>query len=48
MDSLGEYPPFQPIKKYAFEQGKDFLQILRAGAILLRDFYLKEHPEIKD
>jgi hypothetical protein len=46
MDSLTEYDPFAPIKTYAFNNGKDFGQILRAGAILLRDYYLEKHPEI--
>lgn len=48
MDDLTEYPAFQPIKKYAFEKGIDFTQILRAGAILLRDYYFEVHPEITD
>ncbi|OGI86001.1 hypothetical protein A3A05_02730 [Candidatus Nomurabacteria bacterium RIFCSPLOWO2_01_FULL_41_12] len=48
LDELTEYPAFQPIKKYAFEHGNDVTQILRAGAILLRDYYLKKHPEITD
>ena len=47
MDELGEYPAFQPIKTYAFKSGNDFLQILRAGSILLRDYYFVRHPEIQ-
>jgi len=46
MDSLGDYSEFQSIKPYAFKNGIDFLQILRAGSILLRDYYLSKHPEI--
>jgi hypothetical protein len=46
MDNLREYPAFTPIKSYAYNTGKDFGQILRAGAILLRDYYLSIHPEI--
>lgn len=46
MDSLASYQPFKPIEKYAFEHGKDLNQILRAGAILLRDYYIKKHPEV--
>lgn len=46
MDNLKEYPAFEPVKTYAFNTGKDFGQILRAGAIPLRDFYLAHHPEI--
>lgn len=46
MDELLEYETFQPIKTYAFQNGKDFGQILRAGAIPLRDYYLEKHPEI--
>jgi hypothetical protein len=46
MDSLASYQPFKPIEKYAFEHGKDLNQILRAGAILLRDYYITKHPEI--
>ena len=48
MDDLKEYSAFTSIKAYAYESGKDFGQILRAGAILLRDYYLTIHPEIKD
>lgn len=47
MDSLTDYQPFAPIKIYAFEKGQDFRQILRAGAILLRDYYFSIHKEIK-
>lgn len=46
MDSLTEYEPFQPIKQYAFEKGQDLAQILRAGAIMLRDYYFEKHPEV--
>ncbi len=48
MDSLTEYPSFSPLKTFAFNNGVDFPQILRAGAILLRDYYLSKHPEIKE
>lgn len=48
MDSLVDYDPFAPIKTYAFSHGIDFGQILRAGAIPLRDYYLGRHPEIKE
>ena len=47
MDDLVDYPPFVPIKEYAFKFGKDVGQILRAGAILLRDYYLYIHQEIE-
>lgn len=47
MDSLQNYPPFEPLKSYAYNNGQDFGQILRAGAILLRDYYLSIHPEIR-
>ena len=46
MDELTEYKAFESIKTYAFQNGKDYGQILRAGAILLRDYYLTKHPEI--
>lgn len=46
MDELNDYIAFQPMKTYAFEHGKDYGQILRAGAILLRDYYLDLHKEI--
>lgn len=46
MDSLQNYPAFEPLKSYAYNNGQDFGQILRAGAILLRDYYLSIHPEI--
>lgn len=48
MDGLTEYAPFELIKKYAFEHGADLGQILRAGALLLRDYYFTKHPEIVD
>jgi hypothetical protein len=48
MDSLDGYEPFKQVETYAFEHGKDLNQILRAGAILLRDYYFKKHPEIID
>lgn len=48
MDNLREYPSFSSIKTYAFNNGKDFGQILRAGSILLRDYYLQIHPEIQN
>lgn len=47
MDELTEYPPFESIKTYAFKNGQDLGQILRAGSILLRDYYLQIHSEIK-
>jgi uncharacterized protein YihD (DUF1040 family) len=46
MDGLDNYEPFAPIKEYAFKTGSDFKQILRAGAIMMRDYYLTKHPEI--
>jgi len=50
MDDLSrkDYESFLPIKTYAFEKGEDYAQILRAGSILLRDYYLQIHPEITD
>ncbi len=48
MDSLAGYEPFKRVEKYAFDHGKDLNQILRAGAILLRDYYFEKHPEIVD
>ncbi len=50
MDDLSrkDYQPFLPVKSYAFKTGSDYSQILRAGSILLRDYYLEKHPEIKD
>ncbi|MDE0243293.1 MAG: hypothetical protein OYG31_01085 [Candidatus Kaiserbacteria bacterium] len=43
MNGLTEYKPFAPIKDYAYDQGKDFQQILRAGGILLRDTYIEKN-----
>jgi hypothetical protein len=48
MDELTKYSAFQPLKTYAFKNGKDYQQILRAGAILLRDYYLEKHPKINE
>ena len=47
MDNLTNYKPFMHIKEYAFENGKDFQQILRAGAILVRDYYIKNVMELQ-
>ena len=46
MDGLVDYAPFSSIKIYAFSNGIDFSQILRAGAIPLRDYYFEKHLEI--
>jgi uncharacterized protein YihD (DUF1040 family) len=48
MDNLAGYEPFKRVEKYAFDHGKDLNQILRAGAIMLRDYYFKKHPELVD
>jgi uncharacterized protein YihD (DUF1040 family) len=48
MDNLAGYEPFKRVEKYAFDNGKDLNQILRAGAILLRDYYFEKHSEIVD
>ena len=40
------YAPFLPLKKYAYENGKSYAKILKGGAILLRDFYLKLNSDI--
>ena len=45
--SRKEFSHFLPIKTYAYEKGEDYTQILRAGSILLRDYYLEKHPEIE-
>ena len=37
---------FEPIKDWAYKNGKDFDQILRLGSIPLRDYYFEKHPEI--
>lgn len=42
MDSLTKYEKFKHIKEYAFDHGKDFQQILRAGSIPLRDLYIEK------
>jgi len=47
MSELIDYQPFQFIKTNAFNKGFDYAQILRAGAILLRDYYFEKHPEIQ-
>ena len=48
LDDLTDYAPFKPVAKYAFDHGIDLSQILRAGAILLRDYYFEKHPEVID
>ena len=47
MGELDDYSAFEPLKKYAFDNGVDYKQILRAGAIPLRDYYLEQHKEIQ-
>ena len=42
-----EYEPFEEIKSYCYNNGKDYGEILSAGAIILRNYYFKKHPEIK-
>lgn len=44
--STCEHTPFNALKKYAYENGKDYSQILRVGSVLVRDYYLEKHPEI--
>lgn len=39
-------PIMNPVKDYAFKNGVDVEVILRTGGLLLRDKYLKEHPEL--
>jgi hypothetical protein len=46
LDGMVDAPEFIRIKGYAYDHGEDASQILRAGAILLRDEYLVQHPEI--
>jgi hypothetical protein len=48
MGEMTDYSPFQSIKTNAFNKGFDYTQILRAGAILLRDYYFEKHPEVKE
>ena len=39
-------PLMQPVKDYAFKNGVELEPILRVGGLLLRDEYLKQHPEL--
>lgn len=39
---------FAPVETWAYNNGEDFPQILRAGSIKLRDYYFEKHPEIVD
>lgn len=39
---------FAQVEDWAFKNGEDLAQILRALAIPLRDFYFEKHPEIID
>ena len=39
-------PLMQGVKNYAFENGIELEPILRVGGLLLRDEYLKQHPEV--
>lgn len=43
-----DYEPFNRIKTYCFNNGVEYSEVLSAGSILLRDYYLEKHPEIKD
>ena len=42
MDGLSNHDYFRNVKEYAFENGKDVRQILRAGSIILRDVYIEK------
>ncbi|MDO4987245.1 MAG: hypothetical protein Q4E46_02965 [Candidatus Saccharibacteria bacterium] len=46
MTSLYSDRRFTSVEKWAYENGRDFAQILRAGSIPLRDYYFEKHPEI--
>ena len=48
LGSMTDDKRFRSVEKWAYENGEDFAQILRAGAIPLRDYYFKKHPEIVD
>lgn len=39
---------FIPLKTKAYDKGKNYDHIMQAGSIPLRDYYLEQHPEIKD
>ena len=46
MSRLFDDTRFKEVEKWAYENGEDLAQILRAGAIPLRDYYFKQHPDI--
>ena len=48
LGSMTDDKRFRSVEKWAYDNGEDFAQILRAGAIPLRDYYFKKHPEIVD
>lgn len=48
LSSMTDDKRFRSVEKWAYENGEDFAQILRAGAIPLRDYYFEKHPEIVD
>lgn len=48
LGSMTDDKRFRSVEKWAYENGEDFAQILRAGAIPLRDYYFEKHPEIVD
>lgn len=39
---------FIPLKTKAYDKGKNYDHIMLAASIPLRDYYLEQHPEIKD
>lgn len=42
------HPVFNPIKKIVYEEGSNIEPVLSVLGIILRDTYLKAHPEIQD
>ena len=46
MSRLFDDERFKEVEEWAYENGEDLSQILRAGAIPLRDYYFEKHPEI--
>lgn len=43
-----ERQEFLPVQSYAYQEGQSFGKIMRTGSVLLRDYYLSIHPEIKE
>lgn len=48
LSSMLDDARFRQVEDWAYRNGEDFAQIMRAGSIKLRDYFFEKHPEIVD